>query len=40
VHDSEDAFAAALLDDIPPAPARQEEIVAANRAGRPLSSTR
>ena len=39
-HDSEDAFVAALLDDIPPAPARQAEIVAANRAGRPLSLTR
>ena len=39
-HDSEDAFVAALLDDIPPAPARQAEIVAANRAGRPLSVTR
>ena len=31
---SEDAFAAALLADIPPPPARQAEIVAANRAGR------
>jgi len=39
-HDSEEAFVAALLDDIPPAPARQAEIVAANRAGRPLSVTR
>jgi hydroxyacylglutathione hydrolase len=39
-HDSEDAFVAALLDDIPPAPARQAEIVAANRAGRPLSAAR
>jgi hydroxyacylglutathione hydrolase len=39
-HDSEDAFVAALLDDIPPAPARQAEIVAANRAGRPSSVTR
>ena len=39
-HDSEDAFVAALLDDIPPAPARQAEIVAANRAGRPLSVAR
>ena len=39
-YDSEEAFVAALLDDIPPAPARQAEIVAANRAGRPLSVTR
>jgi len=39
-HDSEEAFVAALLDDIPPAPARQAEIVAANRSGRPLSVTR
>jgi glyoxylase-like metal-dependent hydrolase (beta-lactamase superfamily II) len=39
-HTSEDAFVAALLDDIPPAPARQAEIVAANRAGRPLSPAR
>src|SRR5829696_1606152 len=31
---------AALLDDIPPVPARQVEIVAANRSGRPLSVTR
>ncbi len=38
--DSEEAFVAALLDDIPPAPARQAEIVAANRAGRPLPVTR
>jgi hydroxyacylglutathione hydrolase len=29
-----DAFAVALLDDMPPAPAEQERIVAANRAGR------
>ena len=29
--DSEDAFAAALLEDIPPAPPQQAEIVAANR---------
>jgi glyoxylase-like metal-dependent hydrolase (beta-lactamase superfamily II) len=29
--DSEDAFVAALLEDIPPAPPRQAEIVAANR---------
>jgi glyoxylase-like metal-dependent hydrolase (beta-lactamase superfamily II) len=39
-HHSEDAFVAALLDDIPPAPPRQAEIVAANRAGRPVSVAR
>jgi hydroxyacylglutathione hydrolase len=33
---SEDAFVEALLRDIPPAPADQAEIVAANRSGRPL----
>jgi hydroxyacylglutathione hydrolase len=32
--DSEDAFAEALVKDIPPAPPQQAEIVAANRAGR------
>jgi hydroxyacylglutathione hydrolase len=32
--ESEDAFVAALVDDIPPAPPRQAEIIAANRAGR------
>jgi hydroxyacylglutathione hydrolase len=32
--DSEDAFAKALVEDIPPAPPQQAEIVAANRAGR------
>jgi glyoxylase-like metal-dependent hydrolase (beta-lactamase superfamily II) len=32
---SEDAFVEALVRDIPPAPPRQIEIVAANRAGRP-----
>jgi hydroxyacylglutathione hydrolase len=32
---SEDAFAEALLGDIPPAPAGQAAIVAANRTGRP-----
>lgn len=31
--DSEDAFVAALVEDIPPAPERQAEIIAANRAG-------
>ena len=35
-HDTEDAFVEALLRDIPPAPADQAEIVAANRSGRPL----
>lgn len=34
--ESEDAFVAALLEDIPPAPEQQAKIVAANRAGRPL----
>jgi glyoxylase-like metal-dependent hydrolase (beta-lactamase superfamily II) len=33
---SEDEFVAALLSDIPPAPDRQAEILAANRAGRSL----
>jgi glyoxylase-like metal-dependent hydrolase (beta-lactamase superfamily II) len=36
--DSEDAFVAALVEDIPPAPERQGEIVAANRAGRRLAA--
>jgi hydroxyacylglutathione hydrolase len=36
-HDSEEAFVEALLRDIPPAPARQRDIVAANRSGRPLA---
>jgi glyoxylase-like metal-dependent hydrolase (beta-lactamase superfamily II) len=36
--DSEDAFAAALVKDIPPAPPQQAEIVAANRAGRRVSN--
>jgi hydroxyacylglutathione hydrolase len=35
-HDSEEAFVESLARDIPPAPERQVEIVAANRAGRPL----
>ena len=34
--DSEDAFVEALLKDLPPAPADQAAIVAANRSGRPL----
>jgi glyoxylase-like metal-dependent hydrolase (beta-lactamase superfamily II) len=38
--DSEVAFVAALLEEIPPVPERQAEIVAANRAGRPLSPSR
>ena len=33
--DSEDAFVEALVQDIPPAPEHQDEIVAANRSGRP-----
>lgn len=36
--DSEEAFVAALLEDIPPAPEQQAEIIAANRSGRPLAS--
>jgi len=32
-HDSEEAFVEALVRNIPPVPARQAEIVAANRAG-------
>ena len=35
--DSEDAFADALVEDIPPTPPQQTEIVAANRAGRSLA---
>jgi hydroxyacylglutathione hydrolase len=34
---SEDAFAAALVNDLPPAPPEQAEIVAANRLGRSLA---
>jgi hydroxyacylglutathione hydrolase len=34
---SEKAFVEALVRDIPPAPEHQTEIVAANRAGRPLA---
>ena len=33
------AFARALLEDVPPAPENQSEIVAANRTGRPLAAT-
>lgn len=35
---SEDDFVAALTTDVPPAPAGQAAIVAANRAGRPLAA--
>jgi glyoxylase-like metal-dependent hydrolase (beta-lactamase superfamily II) len=35
--DSEDAFVQALVSDIPPAPPRQAEILAANRTGTPLA---
>jgi len=35
--ESEDAFVAALVRDIPPAPEQQAEIVAANRSGRALA---
>jgi hydroxyacylglutathione hydrolase len=35
---SEEDFVAALIKDIPPAPERQADIVAANRSGRPLAS--
>ena len=35
----EDAFVRALLEDVPPAPEGQAEIVAANRAGVPLAAT-
>jgi glyoxylase-like metal-dependent hydrolase (beta-lactamase superfamily II) len=34
-HGSEDAFVAALLKEIPPPPAEQTKIVAANRRGAP-----
>src|ERR687892_807784 len=37
-HDSEEAFVNSLVRDIPPAPARQADIVAANRSGRRISS--
>jgi hydroxyacylglutathione hydrolase len=37
---SEDAFVAALVQDMPPAPERQAEIIAANRSGRPLAAIR
>jgi glyoxylase-like metal-dependent hydrolase (beta-lactamase superfamily II) len=38
--DSEDTFVEALVQDMPPAPERQAEILAANRAGRPLTAVR
>jgi glyoxylase-like metal-dependent hydrolase (beta-lactamase superfamily II) len=38
-HDSEQQFVRALLQDIPPAPEQQAAIVAANRSGRPLTTT-
>ena len=38
--EDEDAFVAALVQDIPPAPERQAEIMAANRSGRPLATSR
>ena len=37
-HGDADAFVAALLADMPPRPAEQAQIVAANRAGRPLAT--
>jgi hydroxyacylglutathione hydrolase len=36
--DSEDAFVASLIENIPPAPEHQAEIVTANRSGRPHSA--
>jgi hydroxyacylglutathione hydrolase len=38
--DSDDAFVTALVQDIPPVPERQAEIIAANRSGRPLAAIR
>jgi hydroxyacylglutathione hydrolase len=38
--ESEDAFVAALVRDIPPAPEQRAAIVAANRAGRSLAQAR
>ena len=38
--DDEEEFVAALVQDIPPAPELQAEIMAANRSGRPLSMSR
>jgi len=36
-YDSEDAFVAALMQDMPPAPEGQAAMVAANRSGRPVT---
>jgi glyoxylase-like metal-dependent hydrolase (beta-lactamase superfamily II) len=38
--EDEDAFVAALVQDVPPAPERQAEIIAANRSGRLLTANR
>jgi hydroxyacylglutathione hydrolase len=38
--DSEDEFARAMVEDIPPAPEQRAAIVAANRSGRPLAEVR
>jgi hydroxyacylglutathione hydrolase len=38
--DDENAFAAALVQDMPPVPEHQAEIVAANRSGRSLTTSR
>jgi len=38
--ESEDAFIAALVQDIPPAPPQRDVIIAANRSGRPLAALR
>jgi hydroxyacylglutathione hydrolase len=38
--EDEDAFVAALVQDVPPVPERQAEIMAANRSGRPLTASR
>jgi hydroxyacylglutathione hydrolase len=38
-YDSEKAFVEALVRDIPPAPERQADIVAANRSGRSVSTS-
>ena len=38
-HATEDEFVAALVNDIPPPPARQAEIIAANRSGQRLAKT-
>jgi hydroxyacylglutathione hydrolase len=38
-HDSEESFVEALVRDIPPAPERQAEIIATNRAGRQTSAS-